>query len=92
MPSQLGPVNFELGVIAGTGTINLLASALLPETDDGKVTVARTRVDGMDDFLIVDNSHRYITRSTIVIRNTEAFLKTGRFLDEDRTSLDQAGL
>lgn len=92
MPSRLGPVNFELGVIAGTGTINLLASALLPETDDGKVTVARTRVDGMDDFLIVDNSHAYIMRSTIVIRNTEAFLKTGHFLDADRTSLDQAGL
>jgi len=88
MPSRLGPVNFELGVIAGTGTINLLASALLPETDDGKVTVARTRVDGMDDFLIVGNSHRYITRSTVVIRNTEAFLKTGHFLDQDRKSLD----
>jgi len=88
VPSQLGPVNFELGVIAGTGTINLLASALLPESDDGKVTVARTRVDGMGDFLVVGNSHRYITRSAVVIRNTEAFLKTGHFLDEDRTVAD----
>jgi hypothetical protein len=38
----------------------------------------------MDDFLIVGNSHRYITRSAVVVRNTESFLRTGRFLDEDR--------
>ena len=84
MPLQLGPVDFELGVIAGTGTINILASALLPDIDDGKVTVARTKVAGMDDFLIVGNSHRYITRSAVVVRNTESFLRTGRFLDENR--------
>jgi hypothetical protein len=84
MPLQLGPVDFELGVIAGTGTINILASAMLPDTDDGKVTVARTKVAGMDDFLVVGNSHRYITRSAVVVRNTESFLRTGHFLDEDR--------
>jgi len=84
MPQKLGPVDFELGVIAGTGTINIFASAMLPDIDDGKVTVARTKVAGMDDFLIVGNSHRYITRSDVVVRNTRAFLATGRFLDDDR--------
>ncbi len=85
VPSSLGPVDFELGVIAGTGTINVLASAMLPNPDDGKVSVAATRVEGMDDFLVVKNSHRYITRGDIVLRNTESFLKTGRFIDADRT-------
>jgi hypothetical protein len=85
IPSQLGPVDFELGVIAGTGTINFWMSAMLPDADDGKVSVAATQVDGMKDFLVVDRSHRYITRSDIVFRNTESFLKTGRFLDADRT-------
>lgn len=83
IPSKLGPVNFELGVIAGTGTINLFTSAMLPNPDDGKVSVASTRVDGMDDFLIVGNSHRYITRSDVVIRNTKSFLRNGTFLDDD---------
>ena len=94
MPSQLGPVDFELGVIAGTGTINLLASAMLPDPDDGKVSVAATQVEGMDDFLVVRNSHRYITRAPVVLRNTVSFLKTGRFLDADRslvTFCDQSG-
>jgi len=86
IPSRLGPVDFELGVIAGTGTINPFMSVMLPDADDGKVTVAATRVVGMDDFLIVGRSHRYITRSDIVFRNTESFLKTGRFLDTDKQS------
>ncbi len=84
VPNTLGPVDFELGVIAGTGTINLMTSAMLPNPDDGKVSVAATRVDGMDDFLVVSNSHRYITRSSVVVRNTTSFLKTGRFIDADR--------
>ena len=50
IPSQLGPVDFELGVIAGTGTANPFMSAMLPDEDDGKVTVARTQVEGMYDF------------------------------------------
>lgn len=84
MPARLGPVNFELGVIAGTGTINPWMSAMLPDADDGKVTVAATQVDGMDDFLVVGKSHHYITGGDIVFRNTESFLKTGRFLDVDK--------
>ncbi|MGB5331417.1 MAG: alpha/beta fold hydrolase [Woeseiaceae bacterium] len=91
IPSSLGPVDFELGVIAGTGTINLLASAMLPNPDDGKVSVAATQVDGMDDFLVVTNSHRYIMRGDVVLRNIESFLKTGRFIDADRTLVAACG-
>jgi len=80
IPSQLGPVDFELGIIAGTGTINPFMSAMLPEADDGKVTVERTQVEGMTDFMVVRSSHRYLMNSDTVIRNTTAFLKTGRFL------------
>jgi len=87
IPSQLGPVDFELGIIAGTGTINFWMSAMLPDEDDGKVTVAATQVDGMDDFLTVTNSHRYITRSDVVFRNTASFLKTGRFINVDKSSV-----
>ena len=77
----LGPVDFELGVIAGTASINFIMSAMLPGPNDGKVSVESTRVDGMDDFLIVANSHHYITESEEVIRNTTSFLRDGRFVD-----------
>jgi len=82
IPSRLGPVDFELGVIAGIGTINPFMSAMLPDEDDGKVTVERTKVEGMDDFMVVHSSHRYLMNSDTVIRNTVAFLKSGRFLHQ----------
>jgi len=84
LPARLGPVDFEVGIVAGTGTMNPWMSAMLPNPDDGKVSVARTRVDGMTDFLVVDDNHHYIVEDELVIRNTRAFLKTGSFLSEDR--------
>lgn len=85
IPSQLGPVDFELGVVAGTRTINPFMSAMLPIPNDGKVSVESTKVEGMDDFLVVRNSHRYIVSSDIVIENTTAFLRSGKFLDSANT-------
>jgi hypothetical protein len=79
IPAQLSPIDFELGVIAGVGTINPFMSAMLPDKDDGKVTVERTKVEGMTDFMVVDSSHAFIMNSDTVIRNTAEFLKTGRF-------------
>lgn len=79
IPSQLGPVDFELGVIAGTGTTNPFMSAMLPDEDDGKVTVERTRVEGMDDFKIVSNSHFAMMKSSDVIADITHFLRTGSF-------------
>jgi hypothetical protein len=81
IPSQLGPVDFELGVIAGTGTNNPFMSAMLPDADDGKVTVARTQVEGMDDFKIVSNSHFDMMKSDSVMRATTRFLRSGSFLE-----------
>ena len=80
IPARLEPIDFELGIIAGTGTINPFMSAVLPELDDGKVTVERTKVDGMTDFLVVRQSHFSLMRNNSVIENTTAFLQTGLFV------------
>lgn len=83
IPSQLGPVDFELGIVAGTGSNNPFMSAMLPEDDDGKVTVARTKVEGMDDFTIVPDSHFAMMKSDSVIAATVRFLRTGSFLERE---------
>ena len=80
IPAKLAPIDFDLGIVAGTGTINPFMSAVLPDEDDGKVTVERTKVDGMNDFMVVGNSHHTLPRSNTVIENTIAFLKNGHFL------------
>lgn len=86
IPAQLGPVDFELGIIAGTRTMNPIMSAMLPNPDDGKVSVENTKVDGMDDFLVVRNNHHYIINSETVQRNTAAFLRSGAFADSAEIS------
>ena len=39
IPLQLGPANFEVGIIAGDSTINLILSTSFDEPNDGKVAV-----------------------------------------------------
>lgn len=83
VPSQLakqGPVTFDLGVIAGTRSINLLLSMHLPNPDDGKVSVASTKVEGMRDFMTLPVSHPFIMKDPTAIAQTLHYLQHGQFL------------
>ncbi len=80
LPVKLGPVEFEVGVIAGTRSINWILSILLPSPNDGKVAVSHARLDGQKAFLALPVSHPFIMKNRIVQENTLAFLKSGDFL------------
>ncbi len=79
LPNQLGPVNFELGVIAGTRSINFILSTFLPDTDDGKVTVESTKIDGMCGFVTLPATHPFMMQNNAVISEVIRFLDTGEF-------------
>ena len=81
--SNLGPVEFELGVIAGTRTFNPILSQSLPNPDDGKVSVERTKIDGMSDFVTVPHSHPFIMRAPAAIDQALAFIENGTFVKDE---------
>lgn len=80
VPNQLGPVDFELGVIAGDRSINWINSLfMIPGPDDGKVSVERTKVAGMKAHLVVHVTHPYLMKNARAIRETIHFLRHGQF-------------
>ena len=79
-PNKLGPANFCLGVIAGNWTVNWINSLLLiPGSDDGRVPVARTKLVGMTDHIVLPVTHPFMAKNKTAIRQAVYFLKNGRF-------------
>ena len=79
-PNRLGPVNFECGVIAGDRSINWINSlAMIDGKDDGKVSVERTKVEGMKERLVVHATHTFMMKNKQVIASAIRFLKEGTF-------------
>jgi len=88
VPQQLPPAHFELGVIAGDRTLNPFYSWFIPGPDDGKVSVASTRLEGMDDFIVVHSSHTYLPWRRQVVQESLRFVNAGTF--NPRSSNDAA--
>lgn len=84
-PNQLGPVDFDLGVIAGSTSVNHLLSLYLPNPDDGKVSLENTKVEGMRDFISLPVSHPYIMKNEAAIAQTLRYLQYGSFLHPSGT-------
>lgn len=78
-PARLGPPAFETGVIAGCRSVEPHLARYIPGPSDGKVAVARTRLEGMRDFLVVERSHPFAMRAPEVIEAVFRFLEEGKF-------------
>jgi len=78
-PNKLGSVSFELGVIAGDRSINWINSCMIKGSDDGKVSVERTKVAGMKEHVVVHATHPFLMKDKTAISYMIRFLKTGTF-------------
>lgn len=79
LPPALGPVDFDVGVIAGDRDIYPWFRSTLGGSSDGLVTVEGTKVEGMADFAVVRAGHAFIMMHTDVARLAVRFLRAGHF-------------
>lgn len=79
LPNSLGKPDFELGIITGNRTINLILSTMIKGANDGKVSVENAKLEGMKDFLVIEATHPFIMKNKIAIEQTKYFLKKAEF-------------
>ena len=72
-------INYPIGVIAGTLSINPLAAFILPKPHDGMVSVERTKINGMKDHIMLPTTHAFMMFNPKVMKQVEYFLKNEKF-------------
>jgi hypothetical protein len=80
---QLGPVQFQTGVIAGNLSIYWINSLFIPGPDDGKVFLASARLDGMQDYVIVRATHAFLMKDRAAMEQVVRFLERGCFKHDE---------
>lgn len=94
LPQRLGGVKYPVGIITGNrhAFFDSWFASVIPGIDDGKVSPEGARLEGMKDFLIVEETHPFIMNSEYVQRETLHFLKQGRFSHKNPTRAPDLGL
>ncbi|MCX6807579.1 MAG: alpha/beta hydrolase [Patescibacteria group bacterium] len=84
-------INFEVGIVAGNASSNMLNSEIIPGDDDGKVSVESTKLTGMKDFIVVPETHNTMINTGIVWQAADNFIRYGAFSEASSNQLTKNG-
>ena len=84
LETRLATPQEEFGIIAGGTGLAGGFSPMQPGDDDGRITVATTRLAGAADFIRVPAIHELIANDPRVFRYTLQFLEAGYFVSPDQ--------
>lgn len=76
---SLPPADFETGILIGNRSQSLVCNGFFPGPNDGRVSLARARLEGMAEFIVMSETHDSVTSSPTVYRAVLRFLETGSF-------------
>ena len=80
---QKSDIYYDLGIIAGKKEWPYpVARLIISGEHDGRVAVARTKLDGMKDHIVVPATHSFISWKPSTHQLVINFIKNGRFKDE----------
>ncbi|WP_229804461.1 esterase/lipase family protein [Neogemmobacter tilapiae] len=88
VPDSLPKAHYDLGIIAGSRSLNPFWSSMINGPDDGKVSVESTKLAGMRAHLTMPVSHTWMMMNPQVIAQTAIFLESGAF--REKMTLGQA--
>ncbi len=71
--------DYDLGIIAGCVSSDPIANLFIPWPHDGKISVPRTRLEGMADHIVLPLPHDFLSNHPLAIFQIRQFLQNGRF-------------
>lgn len=72
-------IDYELGIIAGSGSIDPIGSRIIGVPNDGKVSIESTKLAGMKEHAVMPHSHTFLPTRKPVWQMVANFIKDGKF-------------